>query len=214
MVVRKGATWRGMRCVLLLAAMGGPCRIKSIKSRLSSLVVTAASRGWNRDERTPAEDALLGSVARSGALVGADPVPLRAGAWRFSDGGPVDLMNSAKSAVDSPSTLASLAWGPPPCLPVLTAMPVGARGTGPDGEGSEDSTIVVLLNPGPRKVDGEPLTVGDLREKLGERASSLLRENLVTTGLSNERFDYEFVSKSTKRIEAKYPHRYHACFRV
>lgn len=189
--------------MLLLAAMGGPCRIKSIRSRLSSLVVTAASRGWNREERAPVTGMILGSAARSAELFGAGPVPLRTGTWRFSEGGPVDLINSAKSAIDSPSTLASLACGPPPCLPVLTAMPVGARGTGPEGEASEDSTIVVLLNPGPRNVDGEPLTVGGFREKLGERASSLLRGNLVTTGPSIERFDYGFVSSGTKRIETK-----------
>jgi hypothetical protein len=124
-VVRNGATVRGIRG--LLAVLGGPLRIKSMRSELSSRPSTAASLAWRRG-RFIVDETLRESMLFFADEIG--PLRFRRGAGPLlPPGGPVVRMNSAKSMVDSRVTLASLACGAfardfAPALP-------GARGTGP-----------------------------------------------------------------------------------
>lgn len=160
--MRNGATWRGIRW--LLAAIGGPCRIKSIKSELSARLSTAASRGWCLKRLT-----LLVVEARRESLwleVGLAGVPSFGTRYGLlSSAGPVDLINSAKSDVESGGTRASLARDP--FRPVDTAKPGGARGMGPDGLLLVlFSTTLGLAGAGGRRGDGkipagEWVTIGD-----------------------------------------------------
>ena len=101
--------------------------MKSIRSELSFLVSTAASRGWYRARVLAVETRRAGMLLTTG-LVGVGTLGLRTGA--LSPAGPVDLMNSAKSDVDSRGTRASRALGLP-TRTVEPASPGDERDTGP-----------------------------------------------------------------------------------
>ncbi len=155
----------------MLLLLGGPRRMKSIRSELSSLWSAVASRAWNRCRLFIADCRLLGSAA-AGLDEGTTPGPLELRSALGSGGrsaaalimaasaaGPVARMNWAKSASDSRGTLASLAMGG------------GPRGFG------EASSTGCELRPVVREMEMDLLssTVDERARSPAWRASSLCR---------------------------------------
>lgn len=173
--------------------------MKSIKSELSALLSTAASRGWWR-----ARLILLVVEARRESLTLFPGLTGEASLGTvcalLSSAGPVNLMNSAKSAVVvSVGTRASLASVTLSRLVDITEPVGGARGPEPEGlvaMGVLPSTILGLLGAEGRRGDGcLPEFEGGNFGELSARTSSLFRRaNFVTTGL----FAYSSETISTK----------------